>query len=81
MKMTNKNYRKALAVYKPFLASVGELFKLIFSYILIIIKILYMPIFYIGTILLIITRVQLAIAYAIILDYKKAKNIIKFLFK
>lgn len=58
----------------------ADKFYTLWAYIMLVARILYIPIYFIGFILLIAARLALALAYLLILQFKASVNVLKFMF-
>ena len=58
----------------------ADKFYTLWAYIMLVARILYMPIYFIGVILLIAARLVLALAYLLMLQFKASVNVLKFMF-
>lgn len=71
--------RAEFNIAKSFFVSVDKTYTLL-AYIVLIIRILYAPIYFIGFILLMLARTVLAVAYLLVLQFKASFNVLKFMF-
>ena len=58
----------------------ADKFYTLWAYIMLVARILYIPIYFIGFMLLIAARLALALAYLLILQFKASVNVLKFMF-
>ena len=58
----------------------ADKFYTLWAYIMLGVRILYIPIYFTGFILLIAARLVLALAYSLILQFKASVNVLKFMF-